>query len=94
MHVARSLGRAVPLSPQLILAPTATVTALQSDTNTANNTQSASAQVHSRMLIYITLIHAHSNVPTILQTFLICIHEYAVLKTIYLHETFIKLWIS
>ncbi|XP_026122049.1 polyhomeotic-like protein 2 isoform X3 [Carassius auratus] len=50
VHVARSLGRAVPLSPQLILAPTATVTALQSDTNTANNTQSASAQVQNLAL--------------------------------------------
>ncbi|XP_052456107.1 polyhomeotic-like protein 2 isoform X1 [Carassius gibelio] len=50
VHVARSLGRAVPLSPQLILAPTATVTALQSDTNTAKNTQSASAQVQNLAL--------------------------------------------
>ncbi|XP_042582396.1 polyhomeotic-like protein 2 isoform X1 [Cyprinus carpio] len=50
VHVARSLGRAVPLSSQLILAPTATVTALQSDTNTANNTQSASAQVQNLAL--------------------------------------------
>ncbi|XP_016298844.1 polyhomeotic-like protein 2 isoform X1 [Sinocyclocheilus anshuiensis] len=50
VHVARSLGRAVPLSPQLILAPTATVTALQSDTNTANNTQSVSAQVQNLAL--------------------------------------------
>uniref|UniRef100_A0A673JE35 Polyhomeotic-like protein 2 n=1 Tax=Sinocyclocheilus rhinocerous TaxID=307959 RepID=A0A673JE35_9TELE len=50
VHVARSLGRAVPLSPQLILAPTATVTALQSDTNTANNTQSASTQVQNLAL--------------------------------------------
>lgn len=76
MHVARSLGRAVPLSPQLILAPTATVTALQSDTNATNNTQSASAQVHTY-----TVIHAHPKVPMITQTFLICIHEYTVLKT-------------
>ncbi|KAI4881012.1 hypothetical protein NFI96_011258 [Prochilodus magdalenae] len=44
VHVARSLGRAVPLSSQLILAPTATVTALQSDTSTNSNTSSASAQ--------------------------------------------------
>ncbi|XP_073707609.1 polyhomeotic-like protein 2b isoform X2 [Garra rufa] len=50
VHVARSLGRAVPLSSQLILAPTATVTALQSDTNAANNTQSASAQVQNLAL--------------------------------------------
>ncbi|XP_051568662.1 polyhomeotic-like protein 2 isoform X2 [Myxocyprinus asiaticus] len=50
VHVARSLGRAVPLSPQLILAPTATVTALQSDTNATNNTQSASAQVQNLAL--------------------------------------------
>ncbi|XP_051563359.1 polyhomeotic-like protein 2 isoform X2 [Myxocyprinus asiaticus] len=50
VHVARSLGRAVPLSSQLILAPTATVTALQSDTNATNNAQSASAQVQNLAL--------------------------------------------
>ncbi|TRY89356.1 hypothetical protein DNTS_015295 [Danionella cerebrum] len=50
VHVARSLGRAVPLSSQLILAPTATVTALQSDNNATNNTQSASAQVQNLAL--------------------------------------------
>ncbi|KAK3556188.1 hypothetical protein QTP70_005585 [Hemibagrus guttatus] len=50
VHVARSLGRAVPLSPQLILAPTATVTALQSDTSGTSNTQSASAQVQNLAL--------------------------------------------
>ncbi|KAL7891611.1 hypothetical protein AOLI_G00010870 [Acnodon oligacanthus] len=50
VHVARSLGRAVPLSPQLILAPTATVTALQSDTGTNSNTSSASAQVQNLAL--------------------------------------------
>ncbi|XP_057194219.1 polyhomeotic-like protein 2b isoform X2 [Triplophysa rosa] len=50
VHVARSLGRAVPLSSQLILAPTATVTALQSDTNAVNSTQSASAQVQNLTL--------------------------------------------
>ncbi|XP_046707572.1 polyhomeotic-like protein 2b isoform X2 [Silurus meridionalis] len=47
VHVARSLGRAVPLSSQLILAPTATVTALQSDTSVTSNTQSAPAQVQN-----------------------------------------------
>ncbi|XP_072540780.1 polyhomeotic-like protein 2b isoform X2 [Salminus brasiliensis] len=53
VHVARSLGRAVPLSPQLILAPTATVTALQSDNNNNNtnsSAQSASAQVQNLAL--------------------------------------------
>ncbi|KAF5905645.1 polyhomeotic-like protein 2 isoform X2, partial [Clarias magur] len=50
VHVARSLGRAVPLSSQLILAPTATVTALQSDTSATGNTQSASAQVQNLAL--------------------------------------------
>ncbi|XP_026875004.2 polyhomeotic-like protein 2b isoform X2 [Electrophorus electricus] len=50
VHVARSLGRAVPLSPQLILAPTATVTALQSETSANSNTQSASAQVQNLAL--------------------------------------------
>ncbi|XP_062852680.1 polyhomeotic-like protein 2b [Trichomycterus rosablanca] len=44
VHVARSLGRAVPLSPQLILAPTATVTALQSDASVASNASSAQVQ--------------------------------------------------
>ncbi|TVK90471.1 Polyhomeotic-like protein 2 [Bagarius yarrelli] len=50
VHVARSLGRAVPLSPQLILAPTATVTALQSDNSGTSNTQPASAQVQNLAL--------------------------------------------
>ncbi|KAL6457770.1 hypothetical protein MHYP_G00330000 [Metynnis hypsauchen] len=50
VHVARSLGRAVPLSPQLILTPTATVTALQSDTSTNSNTSPASAQVQNLAL--------------------------------------------
>ncbi|XP_076870327.1 polyhomeotic-like protein 2b isoform X1 [Brachyhypopomus gauderio] len=50
VHVARSLGRAVPLSSQLILAPTATVTALQSDTSANSSTQSASAQVQNLAL--------------------------------------------
>ncbi|XP_063071174.1 polyhomeotic-like protein 2b [Engraulis encrasicolus] len=43
VQVARSLGRAVPLSPQLIFTPTATVTALQTDAAA----QSASAQVQN-----------------------------------------------
>ncbi|KAM9482935.1 polyhomeotic-like protein 2b isoform 1-T1 [Clarias gariepinus] len=50
VHVARSLGRAVPLSSQLILTPTATVTALQSDTSATGNPQSASAQVQNLAL--------------------------------------------
>lgn len=33
VQVARSLGRAVPLSPQLIFTPTATVTAVQSESS-------------------------------------------------------------
>ncbi|KAG5274696.1 hypothetical protein AALO_G00139160 [Alosa alosa] len=43
VQVARSLGRAVPLSPQLIFTPTATVTALQTD----GAAQPASAQVQN-----------------------------------------------
>ncbi|XP_062402399.1 polyhomeotic-like protein 2 isoform X3 [Sardina pilchardus] len=43
VQVARSLGRAVPLSPQLIFTPTATVTALQTD----GAAQTASAQVQN-----------------------------------------------
>ncbi|KAM7005971.1 polyhomeotic-like protein 2b isoform 1-T1 [Tautogolabrus adspersus] len=39
VQVARSLGRAVPLSPQLIFTPTATVTAVQSESSTQNQVQ-------------------------------------------------------
>ncbi|KAM9800318.1 polyhomeotic-like protein 2b isoform 2-T2 [Syngnathus typhle] len=39
VQVARSLGRAVPLSPQLIFTPTATVTAMQSDSSAQNQVQ-------------------------------------------------------
>uniref|UniRef100_A0A3P8WID4 Polyhomeotic homolog 2b (Drosophila) n=1 Tax=Cynoglossus semilaevis TaxID=244447 RepID=A0A3P8WID4_CYNSE len=42
VQVARSLGRAVPLSPQLIFTPTATVTAVQSE-----NSSQASSQVQN-----------------------------------------------
>ncbi|XP_029103581.1 polyhomeotic-like protein 2b isoform X2 [Scleropages formosus] len=45
VQVARSLGRAVPLSPQLIFTPTATVTAVQPDASSQSaGQQSASAQ--------------------------------------------------
>ncbi|XP_045884793.1 polyhomeotic-like protein 2b [Micropterus dolomieu] len=37
VQVARSLGRAVPLSPQLIFTPTATVTAVQSESSSSQN---------------------------------------------------------
>lgn len=39
VQVARSLGRAVPLSQQLIFAPTATVTAVQSESSTQASSQ-------------------------------------------------------
>ncbi|KAF0034633.1 hypothetical protein F2P81_012391 [Scophthalmus maximus] len=39
VQVARSLGRAVPLSPQLIFTPTATVTAVQSESSTQASSQ-------------------------------------------------------
>uniref|UniRef100_A0A3Q0RU32 Polyhomeotic homolog 2b (Drosophila) n=1 Tax=Amphilophus citrinellus TaxID=61819 RepID=A0A3Q0RU32_AMPCI len=39
VQVARSLGRAVPLSPQLIFTPAATVTAVQSDSSTQASSQ-------------------------------------------------------
>ncbi|KAM3878548.1 polyhomeotic-like protein 2b [Diretmus argenteus] len=39
VQVARSLGRAVPLSPQLIFTPTATVTAVQSENPTQASSQ-------------------------------------------------------
>lgn len=46
VQVARSLGRAVPLSPQLIFTPTATVAAVQSESSTqSSGQQSASSQV-------------------------------------------------
>ncbi|XP_056129463.1 polyhomeotic-like protein 2b [Lampris incognitus] len=45
VQVARSLGRAVPLSPQLIFTPTATVTAVQSEnSNQATLQHTASSQ--------------------------------------------------
>uniref|UniRef100_A0A4W5QRY3 Polyhomeotic homolog 2b (Drosophila) n=1 Tax=Hucho hucho TaxID=62062 RepID=A0A4W5QRY3_9TELE len=48
VQVARSLGRAVPLSPQLIFTPTATVAAVQSESSTqSSGQQSASSQVQN-----------------------------------------------
>ncbi|XP_015192613.2 polyhomeotic-like protein 2 isoform X1 [Lepisosteus oculatus] len=48
VQVARSLGRAVPLSPQLIFTPTATVTAVQPEaTAQPAGQQSATAQVQN-----------------------------------------------
>ncbi|KAJ8360475.1 hypothetical protein SKAU_G00170000 [Synaphobranchus kaupii] len=48
VQVARSLGRAVPLSPQLIFTPTATVTTVQPEPTTPSaGQQSAIAQVHN-----------------------------------------------
>ncbi|XP_019911083.2 polyhomeotic-like protein 2b isoform X3 [Esox lucius] len=48
VQVARSLGRAVPLSPQLIFTPTATVTAVQSESSTqSSGQQSTSSQVQN-----------------------------------------------
>ncbi|MFT7814145.1 polyhomeotic-like protein 2 isoform X1 [Arapaima gigas] len=48
VQVARSLGRAVPLSPQLIFTPTATVTAVQPDASSQSaGQQSATAQVQN-----------------------------------------------
>ncbi|XP_062329623.1 LOW QUALITY PROTEIN: polyhomeotic-like protein 2b [Osmerus eperlanus] len=46
VQVARTLGRAVPLSPQLIFTPTATVTAVQSE----SSSQAASSQVQNMAL--------------------------------------------
>lgn len=45
VQVARSLGRAVPLSPQLILAPTATVAAVQPEASQSVSLHSTSPQV-------------------------------------------------
>ncbi|XP_023852136.1 polyhomeotic-like protein 2 isoform X4 [Salvelinus sp. IW2-2015] len=47
VQVARSLGRAVPLSPQLIFTPTATVAAVQSESSTQSSGQQSSSQVHN-----------------------------------------------
>ncbi|KAJ7998668.1 hypothetical protein DPEC_G00207270 [Dallia pectoralis] len=44
VQVARSLGRAVPLSPQLIFTPTATVTAVQSESSTQSPGQQSPGQ--------------------------------------------------
>lgn len=49
MQVARSLGRAVPLSPQLIFTPTATVAAVQSE----SSTQASSQVVSLLQVVYI-----------------------------------------
>ncbi|XP_077428711.1 polyhomeotic-like protein 2b isoform X2 [Vanacampus margaritifer] len=46
VQVARSLGRAVPLSPQLIFTPTATVTAMQSDSSAQNQVQNLAIRGH------------------------------------------------
>ncbi|MGH0120132.1 UNVERIFIED_CONTAM: hypothetical protein FKN15_065293, partial [Acipenser sinensis] len=51
VQVARSLGRAVPLSPQLIFTPTATVTAVQQEvSNQSSGRQTASSQVQNLAL--------------------------------------------
>ncbi|MGH0160396.1 UNVERIFIED_CONTAM: hypothetical protein FKN15_040827 [Acipenser sinensis] len=51
VQVARSLGRAVPLSPQLIFTPTATVTAVQQEvSNQSSGQQTASSQVQNLAL--------------------------------------------
>uniref|UniRef100_A0A8C7ICH0 Polyhomeotic homolog 2b (Drosophila) n=1 Tax=Oncorhynchus kisutch TaxID=8019 RepID=A0A8C7ICH0_ONCKI len=47
VQVARSLGRAVPLSPQLIFTPTATVAAVQSESSTRSSGQQSSSQVQN-----------------------------------------------
>uniref|UniRef100_A0A8C1U8L0 Polyhomeotic homolog 2a (Drosophila) n=1 Tax=Cyprinus carpio TaxID=7962 RepID=A0A8C1U8L0_CYPCA len=51
VQVARSLGRAVPLSPQLIFTPTASVTAVQPETSALSiNTPPTSGQVQNLAL--------------------------------------------
>ncbi|XP_043080195.1 polyhomeotic-like protein 2 [Puntigrus tetrazona] len=51
VQVARSLGRAVPLSPQLIFTPTASVTAVQPETSALSiNTSPTSGQVQNLAL--------------------------------------------
>jgi len=57
VQVARSLGRAVPLSPQLIFTPTASVTAVQSI-----NTPPISGQV---ILTYTSLTYS-TSIPYII----------------------------
>lgn len=49
VQVARSLGRAVPLSPQLIFTPTATVAAVQSESSTQASSQ-VSGTVYNLLL--------------------------------------------
>ncbi|XP_035378398.1 polyhomeotic-like protein 2 isoform X1 [Electrophorus electricus] len=51
VQVARSLGRAVPLSPQLILTPTAAVATIQPDTSSQSvSQQTANAQMQNLIL--------------------------------------------
>ncbi|KAI4881293.1 hypothetical protein NFI96_032554 [Prochilodus magdalenae] len=51
VQVARSLGRAVPLSPQLILTPTATVAAVQPEVSSQSvNQQTTNAQMQNLVL--------------------------------------------
>lgn len=45
VQVARSLGRAVPLSPQLIFTPTATVAAVQSESSTQASSQVVALEI-------------------------------------------------
>uniref|UniRef100_A0A3Q2XBD9 Polyhomeotic homolog 2b (Drosophila) n=1 Tax=Hippocampus comes TaxID=109280 RepID=A0A3Q2XBD9_HIPCM len=68
VQVARSLGRAVPLSPQLIFTPTATVTAMQSDSsaqvqNLAIRSQQGATTSTSQTQTLQALSLKHSPVP-------------------------------
>lgn len=59
VQVARSLGRAVPLSPQFIFTPTASVTAVQPETSALSiYTPPTSGQV---TLIYTSLTYIYTN---------------------------------
>ncbi|XP_068598398.1 polyhomeotic-like protein 2b [Brachionichthys hirsutus] len=66
VQVARSLGRAVPLSPQIIFTPTAAVTAVQSDNSTQGSAQN---QVQNLAIRSQQVATTSSCQPQTLQTF-------------------------
>ncbi len=68
VQVARSLGRAVPLSPQFIFTPTASVTAVHPDTPAlSSNTPPTSGQV---TLTYTSLTYIYTNMCCFLNALL------------------------
>ncbi|XP_075461921.1 polyhomeotic-like protein 2 isoform X4 [Ascaphus truei] len=55
VQVARTLGRAVPLSPQLIFTPTATVTSVQSEVSAGTTSQSPASSTQGQCEIMVQM---------------------------------------